>query len=391
LNIIVQLDTNRYGRGKETQRYKIQHHSRELLFSPEQAMDSGDPDTLVDFCDWSIKRFPAQHYAVIMWNHGTGAIDPMIARAINPSHLFTYNKQRDLIELDRSISFMDFVESSAAPDKNVVLDAKPQTRGICFDQSTGNYIDNKGLGYALATIQEKCLNNEKLDILSFDACLMSMAEIGSIASKHAKYMVASQEVELGTGFNYARVLLPLAQAETTPEELAKHMVYAYEQSYGKITNDYTLAALDLEHFGELEDNISSVAMLLIEAIDNQSSKSVRKMITYCKSPRHCTCFDEPTYIDLYDFYQNLEKRLHTIRLHDITLQKTIVAELTKQLKAGKELILKIVTANVAGHNLRRARGISIYLPSRLHPSYRKNEPAIEMNWLKMIMTYILSR
>jgi hypothetical protein len=396
LNIIIQLDTNRYGKGKITHRYKINHNSRELLFNPNIAMDSGDPDTLVDFCTWGIEEFPAEHYAVILWNHGSGALEPAIGRAINPSHLFTYNHDRDIIELDRSINFMNFLGAHEEPvdiEDPVIKPIerpRPQTRGICFDESTGNYITNQGLDYAFGEIN-KALGGKNIDIIGLDACLMAMTEIAAMASRHADFMVASQEVELGTGWNYARVLLAAARNKIEPQEFANHIVQSFEQSYGRITNDYTLSAIKLANFNELEKNISAVAECLITAIDHQVNKSVREVITYCKSPRHCTCFDEPTYIDLYDFYCNLEKRMHRMQMDSRATLNNIRAQLKTLLAQGKNIIANTVTAVVSGSNLSRAHGLSIYLPTRLHPSYRLNEYAVQMNWLRMITAYILSR
>ncbi len=34
--------------------------------------DMGSPQTLVDFIDWARAAYPAQHYALFLWDHGWG-------------------------------------------------------------------------------------------------------------------------------------------------------------------------------------------------------------------------------------------------------------------------------------------------------------------------------
>ena len=35
-------------------------------------VDSGDPVTLLDFIRWAVTTAPAQHYALVIWSHGSG-------------------------------------------------------------------------------------------------------------------------------------------------------------------------------------------------------------------------------------------------------------------------------------------------------------------------------
>jgi hypothetical protein len=43
----------------------------------------------------------------------------------------------------------------------------------------------------------------QLDIIGFDACLMSMWEIGSVLSPYAKHLLGSELLEPGTGWDYS--------------------------------------------------------------------------------------------------------------------------------------------------------------------------------------------
>jgi len=35
-------------------------------------LNTGDPQCLLDFVRWGVTRFPAERYALVLWNHGQG-------------------------------------------------------------------------------------------------------------------------------------------------------------------------------------------------------------------------------------------------------------------------------------------------------------------------------
>ena len=45
-------------------------------------------------------------------------------------------------------------------------------------------------------------DGQPFELIGFDACLMASVEMASVASPYAKYMVASEEVEPGSGWDY---------------------------------------------------------------------------------------------------------------------------------------------------------------------------------------------
>lgn len=94
LNIIVHIDIRVTGNYKITRRYYIDKNQIVQLNANDpytQQMDSGDPKTLISCCAHAIDNFPAENYALIFWDHGSGILDPVRGRIINPSELFTFN------------------------------------------------------------------------------------------------------------------------------------------------------------------------------------------------------------------------------------------------------------------------------------------------------------
>ena len=89
-------------------------------------MDSGDPQTPISAAQWAIEQYPAEHYALILWNHGTGIIDPISGRLLKTENLYCYNAKTDTFDLDRTFGFLDLIE---------IMNIDP--RGICWDDTTG--------------------------------------------------------------------------------------------------------------------------------------------------------------------------------------------------------------------------------------------------------------
>ncbi len=372
LNIAVHLDMRLNVNQKITRRYYVEKNKLTQFNQNDSlaAMDSGNPQTLISACDWAIKNFPAQHYALILWNHGTGVIDPKHYKILNPAELFLFNPKTKMMELDRSIGFLEFLS---------FIDT--DLRGICWDNTTGNYLTNQKLEEALKEVCTNSLRGKKFDLIAFDACLMSMLEIASIIKKYALFMVGSQEVELGTGWNYSYVLQPLNQGPCEVAQLAQHIVGAYCRSYQNITNDFTQSAIDLNKVQQLENNVDIVSKLLLQAIQCQQNSSVTNAIRASKNRKNCTHFDEPSYIDLNHFYSNLKERIQACQV----TQRNIINDIQTQLDIGKKILSQVVCANIAGDNLKQAAGLSIYFPEQqIHPSYPTTEFAQKNQWSRLI-------
>jgi len=388
INILVQLDIRiggTTGNKKITRRYfieknKIVHVNSED--STSQQMDSGDPETLISCCAWATENYPSDYFGLVFWNHGTGIIDPTSGRITSSSELFTFNPSSHKFDLDRSTGFLDFI--------NLKFKENEQ-RGICWDDSSGNYLTNQKLDHALEVIKTRHLNNRKIDLIGFDACLMSMLEVGNIVKKYATIMVGSQEVELGTGWNYERALSQFNSGAPLPTQLAQNIVTAYEGSYNKITNDYTQSALDLSGITALEENVHVVSRLLLEGLKLQRNNTVRNTVKMSCNKLLCTNFDEPSYKDLHHFYSNMLINLKHMTFIDEAQGSKLKRLLEEKLNQGRQLINKIVIANVSGKNLSQAKGISIYLPERkIHSSYRKTTFAESNDWVNFLNQYLLA-
>ena len=368
MHIVVQL--NEPGINKKTQIYLIEKNKAILLNKNNKAkLNSGDPKTLIDFCTYSIENFPADNYILDLSNHGSGSIDKKVSRLVNPTNLFFLNPANMMLELDRSIEFLDYLQEKQYES--------PITRGICFDETFHSYLSNQQLKQALAHVSNVALDGKKLSMVWMDACLMAGIEISALLKDYCNILIASEEVELGPGWRYDKVLKPFTNNQLLDEkEFAKHAVEAYGETYSSITNDYTLSAINLSKVSEIEENINNVGKA-IELYIKQHSIA-KKVI---KKSKHKISFEEPSYIDLYSFYEQLIKNIHEIENQDHT-------QLLSLLKAGLDLIKDAIINNVAGPNIQYAKGVSIYLPEKgVHNSYINSEFAENNNWSSFICNY----
>jgi hypothetical protein len=147
---------------------KLFYITRGMRATPQNAVadwgerNMGDPQTLIDFVQWAKKNYPANHYALILWDHGWGW---------RPGQTMWDETDQDALDPDEIIKAM------------------------------------KGAG--------------PVDVIGYDACEGQMIEVQATWSKYAGAIAGSQEDVGYHGFEYNKVL-PALQADPnmTAEQLA---------------------------------------------------------------------------------------------------------------------------------------------------------------------------
>lgn len=379
LNILVDLHTHRPRSNKVSKKLVIEK-GRVLQIGPDECKDSGSEQTLIDACSWALNNFRAEHFVLVFWNHGSGDINPLRGQSINPSVLFNYNKQKNILELDRSIGLLDLVESE---------NLRPYHRGVCFDETTGNYLNDQKLQIAFDHVCKGPLNGKKIDYILWDTCMMGGIGTAHNCHKYADRILVSEEVVLGTGYNYAKLLKPLSLNQIPAEKLATHVVKTYEETYSKITNDYTQSALQLSVYTQLHEHIDLMARTLTAALDLQKDRTVTQAIKACRERNQCTHFWEPSYIDLGHLCLNILKNIPAMQFNNHgegeSLRAILITATTQTLNTLGQLVIE----NIAGKNYKKVTGLSIYFPEySMHPSYPTTEFAKHNNWCNFLRAYL---
>jgi len=165
-------------------------------------VDMGDSSVLEDFLSWGKQTYPATRYMVIIWNHGQGWRAERSRRA------------GSTLPQSSSASFVGGY------------------RAVSFDDDTGSFLYNSDIEETVSKVFGSDTSGGKLDLLGFDACLMSMLETVYSVQKTVKTIVASEELEPGAGWPYALWLSKLVKSPTMDDvTLGRLVVDSYRSRY----------------------------------------------------------------------------------------------------------------------------------------------------------------
>ena len=162
----------------------------------------GDGQTLKDFLAFARENYPAKRTAVVFWNHGGGSVS-----------------------------------------------------GAAFDELYG--MDSLSLAEMKQAFAETFGENpqdQPVDMIGFDTCLMATVDTAYTFSGLGKYLVASQEVEPGNGWLYSGWLGALAkQPDMESLELSQIICDSYVEGCQAVgtEDNITLSVTDLSKLSDL--------------------------------------------------------------------------------------------------------------------------------------------
>lgn len=190
-------------------------------------VNTGDPVVLEDFIARGIRENPADHYALIISDHGAS------------------------------------------------------WPGVGGDESTD------GDALSLAEINEaisaglNAAGIAKLDLLGFDACLMATYEVASTLAPLADRLLASQELEPGHGWNYTALKTVVDNDGATVDELGAALIVGYEaQAIAEETAaEITLSFIDLTAMESVDAALATFSADLIDRAASISPAVGRSLAT----------------------------------------------------------------------------------------------------------------
>ncbi|MBP1735402.1 MAG: putative peptidase, partial [Deltaproteobacteria bacterium] len=237
-------------REKNSYRYRLRKgtpFSSDRLGVYRGDLNTGRVTTLVDFVDWSVRHFPADNYALVLWGHGSGHDDQDVYRLargnISPRLAARLAQER--------IGFF-------GRTRRAMLERNGPNKGYGFDSTATDFLDNRELKRAISAIIARI--GKPLDLLGFDACLMANTEVVYQLRGLVNWMVASEQTEPGDGWSYREAFKGLAaKSSQDAKTVGKAIVHSFGNAYEK---QQTLSLINVQKIGELAKNLKELALFL---------------------------------------------------------------------------------------------------------------------------------
>lgn len=196
------------------QDFEVQSNGLRLI-NQRKADSMGESETLKTFLNWGIKEYTADHYIAILWGNGGGPIG-----GVSYDSLYNY-------------------DSLTLPELKTALS------GI----------------------------SDKLDIIGFDAGLMSNLETASAVSLYADYMVASEDIMPMSGWDYGKLFEFLSNnPSASAQEVGEMICDTAKEKSSKPENEFlAMAVSDLSKVTMLTQAFDGMAHTMVQAIEDINS------------------------------------------------------------------------------------------------------------------------
>lgn len=240
----------------------------------------GSADTLTDFINYGVQSYPAEHYGLVLWNHGAGQIEG-----------FGRDNQFAAASLPLE-SIKDAMEASAM--------------------------------------------NASFDFVSLDACLMGNLELVSLLRDKTDYLIASEELEPQNGYDYDWLRAIGKEKEEPSDSFGKAvgeaMLSSYEASYAD--NDYklTLSLIDVDAYDAFHDTFHQVVESVLDHTDEdlyQQLGQMRKELQGFGSRQEGMASEIVDVMDLVEVIGTLQENQELCRLAEEQFQKLVPEKVTK--------------------------------------------------------------
>lgn len=279
-----------------TRRIVLENNSfQQVADLGEQNMAS--PSTLADFVHWGLTTYPADRTMLILWDHGAG--------------------------------WMGFGVDEASPGRPMLSLAQ-------IKQGLSQGLQRAGL--------------RRFDALGFDACLMASFEVAAVLQPFAEYLLASEELEPGHGWDYRAFSAARTDPTISTLDLLRTIVQGYfaQATQQKQEKDITLSVLDLTKLANLKAKLDSFAATLTQSVPGDAAVIGRQRETSTRFGKN----------------QNPEVDQHLVDLGDLSrglagADSQSFGPIRQQLVSA---LSDVVVLNQTGPLASRAAGVSLYFP-----------------------------
>lgn len=255
LNVIVQTGgtaewQNTVVADDRCQRYQVTEDGLELVDDSLGMQNMADSATLTDFIQYCSSNYAADHYGLVLWDHGGGVVG-----------------------------------------------------GYGYDENFGG--DSMSLTEMSRALGDASVH---LDMLGFDACLMANFETCLMAAPYADYLIASEEPEPGCGWYYTDWIGKLSEnCGIPPKRYGRQIIddYITESGWDSPSMYSTLGMFDLQQV--TQKLLPALSQFSDDAVQQLSAGEYRR-ISQSRSNTRAVYQSELDHIDLLDYAQHSQSK-----------------------------------------------------------------------------------
>lgn len=274
------------------QRWRAEKGNLTLVDDTVGRRDLADPNTLKEFILWGMENYPAERYALIFWDHGGGSV-------------YGYGKD----------------------------ETNPENPSLGLDGIA------RGIGDALE------VTGERFELIGFDTCLMATTELAEALHPYGRYLVASEELEPGHGWNYTPALQAIHdQPSITGDRLGQVIAEEFRAQAEAYSTDkaITLSVIDLAKIPPVVEAWQHFLDAMAPQIEEESG-----LRTLQRARRQAESYGG--FADMVD-------------LHDLAVKASSLAPDEAEVLISR--IKEAVVYNLNSVGTPRASGLSIYFPDK---------------------------
>jgi hypothetical protein len=282
-------------------------------------LNMGTSETLESFIAFSLAEFPADNTALILWDHGGGW------KGMGPDE----SDGHDLLTL---------------PELRTAISGGLSEVGL-----------------------------NQFDLIGMDACLMATYEVAHAVDGLTRYLLASEALEPGHGWDYRALATLLGQSAVQAVDLGVALTDGFERQAKewKTSGDITLSLLDMAHF---DDFTESFRTILSDVAVAPGPTAPRMRTATTRVPKYGSSPDPSIsthYIDLAAFVADW-----------FDWNPLLLADFESALD-------DLVIYKVAGPANERSTGLSIYFPSEeAYSEASYFDDPIHSQWASFLQEYL---
>lgn len=268
----------------------------------------GDPNTLIDFVNRSIQKYPAKKMGLILYNHG---------RALN---------------------------------------------GVCHD-ARHHYTDelygaeddplyNSEVKYALENIFNNNNLNGKFEFIGYDACLMQVQDVADYNSQYFKYMVASEEFTYHWGWSgFLNAIYQNKSTKTALKNLCDEFVPTNDSYFPTNKKIQGLSFLNLSRMDNYREEFETFAAHIKDTVFSNYDE----FLDVISNTRHYG--DDPDGAQNYKLYGTIDGYDFLSKLSESNSFKKYSSEIRSLMRSYN----RVVTYNAVGVNAQDSHGLALHV------------------------------